>query len=465
MAILLPEILSDSVTAYIESTITLKITNPAWIMEGARKCNVTYYFGSQSGTIAKNVTVGADATVSFTLPASFYNEIPNALFGTGTIHVDSYNPTNNAYLGYTTTELTAKVNESISKPTIPLPHVVFDARTNSLTGNNSTLIRYVSTAVLTVDPEAKHAASIAEIVVTNGGQTLKGDGDDSNEYVLTRVESNAFHIQVTDTRGLKTSITYTVASMVDYVKLTCNGESAIPDTDGKVSISCRGNYFQGSFGAVSNELKTYFRYQKDGGVFSEWITLGCNISSNTYSGNTTVSGLDYRATYVFEFMAQDVIGSVTSTTAPVSATPVFHWGADDFVHETPVDFRAGILFNGVESDFIVAQGTSGIWTYRKWSSGFAECWGVVNKTLTESDWEEWGELCEAEMVTGHAYPFTFKEVPREFATLHGNAGGFIDSNAWGMSTSTTGSYWVVRPHALTGSYGYNLDLYIAGRWK
>ena len=27
-------------------------------------------------------------------------------------------------------------------------------------------------------------------------------------------------------------------------------------------------------------------------------------------------------------------------------------------------------------DYIVEQGTSGIWTYRKWNSGIAECWAV-----------------------------------------------------------------------------------------
>lgn len=26
-------------------------------------------------------------------------------------------------------------------------------------------------------------------------------------------------------------------------------------------------------------------------------------------------------------------------------------------------------------DYVVEEGTSGIWTYRKWNSGIAECWG------------------------------------------------------------------------------------------
>ena len=32
-------------------------------------------------------------------------------------------------------------------------------------------------------------------------------------------------------------------------------------------------------------------------------------------------------------------------------------------------------FKGSVADYIVEQGTSGIWTYRKWASGIAECWG------------------------------------------------------------------------------------------
>lgn len=30
-----------------------------------------------------------------------------------------------------------------------------------------------------------------------------------------------------------------------------------------------------------------------------------------------------------------------------------------------------------EADYVVEQGISGLWTYRKWNSGIAECWGVV----------------------------------------------------------------------------------------
>ena len=36
-------------------------------------------------------------------------------------------------------------------------------------------------------------------------------------------------------------------------------------------------------------------------------------------------------------------------------------------------------------DYVVEQGTSGIWTYRKWNSGLAECWGEVTANTAITD--------------------------------------------------------------------------------
>ena len=34
--------------------------------------------------------------------------------------------------------------------------------------------------------------------------------------------------------------------------------------------------------------------------------------------------------------------------------------------------------NNIMDDFVIDQGTSGIWTYRKWNSGVKECWGSAD---------------------------------------------------------------------------------------
>lgn len=48
-------------------------------------------------------------------------------------------------------------------------------------------------------------------------------------------------------------------------------------------------------------------------------------------------------------------------------------------YRTPAELLADL-----GADYIVEQGTSGIWTYRKWNSGIAECWLLESKTITGS---------------------------------------------------------------------------------
>lgn len=63
--------------------------------------------------------------------------------------------------------------------------------------------------------------------------------------------------------------------------------------------------------------------------------------------------------------------------------------------------------SGGSADYIVEEGTSGIWTYRKWASGIAECWGTASYS---GSWTAWGSLY-ALSFNNINYPFTFYEVP------------------------------------------------------
>lgn len=113
-------------------------------------------------------------------------------------------------------------------------------------------------------------------------------------------------------------------------------------------------------------------------------------------------------------------------------------------------------------DYVVEQGTSGIWTYRKWSSGVAECW-------LENDLSLNGTTPVAYM-NGSAYysyatfnlPFTFTTRPRIVA--EGNLGsgmGFV--NAMSESGSREVTVYV------TGNENNALivihAMIVTGRWK
>ena len=84
-----------------------------------------------------------------------------------------------------------------------------------------------------------------------------------------------------------------------------------------------------------------------------------------------------------------------------------------------------------ETDYIVSNGVDGIWTYQKWFSGAAKCWGVFPLTTSitkriegiESDKDDVKiqlELFHNDTAMSNIkYPFSFIEVPSETATLQG----------------------------------------------
>lgn len=91
-------------------------------------------------------------------------------------------------------------------------------------------------------------------------------------------------------------------------------------------------------------------------------------------------------------------------------------------------FVTGIFSQADEADYIVEQGTSGIWTYRKWNSGIAECWGRAGNNSIPSGWSTTG--------VNLALPFTFKTM-KNWQIQHQN---YQVSNCYGYPTTISNTY-------------------------
>ena len=120
-------------------------------------------------------------------------------------------------------------------------------------------------------------------------------------------------------------------------------------------------------------------------------------------------------------------------------------------------------------DYVVEQGKSGIWTYRKWASGIAECWGEYTNPEALYD-IQWGSLYVTTINnTRIDYPFTFKSRPREYATLFGGTYSvmlYAQSMGKGINTTTqTGMYCGARTNLTDTPSSATLEFYIQGRWK
>jgi hypothetical protein len=126
-----------------------------------------------------------------------------------------------------------------------------------------------------------------------------------------------------------------------------------------------------------------------------------------------------------------------------------------------------VLDTGNTKDYIVEQGTSGIWTYRKWNSGVAECWGIY--TMTSACTKAWGALYYSDTLCPRInYPFTFKSRPQETVFCRGDsvsAWAYPEGGGIGMNTTTqTGQYGFLRPTTMTAAQ-VRYEFTVIGRWK
>lgn len=116
-------------------------------------------------------------------------------------------------------------------------------------------------------------------------------------------------------------------------------------------------------------------------------------------------------------------------------------------------------------DFPVEEGISGIWYYRKWNSGRAECWGTAS--ILTNFTKGWANQYTCSTIDRQNYPFTFIERPVETVTIRGTiCFGYSEAGAGGMNSQTqTAQYCASRPTELTDNVTVYIDYHISGRWK
>jgi hypothetical protein len=118
----------------------------------------------------------------------------------------------------------------------------------------------------------------------------------------------------------------------------------------------------------------------------------------------------------------------------------------------------------LSNDYIVAQGTSGIWSYRKWNSGIAECWGTTANNTVDIN-GPWGAIYHNNgAIPSISYPFAFIERPNFFATpVVDNYGYWLLAYNSGSATATP-TLNVLRGMAAEGA-NVSANLHAIGRWK
>ncbi len=312
--------------------------------------SLQYSFGDLNGYITSSGGVQSTevkfsgTSVAFSVPATFYSQIPNAKTGICTIICRTYEKSSNQTIlgNVTTCTFTVTAAYANCAPALSVSVVDTNEVTKALTGNSNMLIRYKSTAECTVKATSMQSSTIdmvsiadTTVIGTTSGATTTATKSFPN------TDKTSFNFSATDSRGY--TVTKTLSpTMVAYVKLTCNPEITRPTPTGSTMLmTFSGNVYRGSFGAYSNTLTIKYRYKAEGGSYSSWQTIDpTNIifGTSSYRSSTAITlqdEFDYHKSYEFQIQAEDgasgyVLSTATATVPVQRGVPIFDWGENDF---------------------------------------------------------------------------------------------------------------------------------------
>ena len=391
-----------------------------------------------------------------------------------------------------------------------------NARTVYLTGNENKFVKYGSIAQFNTGATASKYATIVSQYVTNGAQTIYN----TTQGTMEGIESNTFYFSATDSRDL-TARDAIVVELVPYIKLTAVISEARLGTDGKLTFTVSGNYFNGSFGAVKNSLEIEYSIRENNGDIT-WhrITPSITFNGNAYSFSHTITDLNYQSKYTITANVIDELMSIQTASKVVTAIPVFDWSEKQFRHNTDVSIggnfimderktirglasdgtnlqllglnanddlsvgwggyntgeqdtliygtnvqfltKGNITINNKTLDYIVEQKSDGGWFYRKWSGGRVELYGYLTVTNVACN-TALGGMYRTAVISSPEFPISVTN-PKVVASYESDGYGAFLWFTTAADSSAPGDFYLVRPTSTTISTG-TVNYCVQGTWE
>lgn len=492
----------SSTNANIGENITISINRAS----SSFTHTLTYAFCNLTGTIA---TKTSSTSVSWTLPTSFYAQIPNSKSSWGRVICDTYS--GSTKIGSSECRFDVYVKESTNKPGISATVVDTNATTKALTGDENKIIKYYSTAKFTLTASPKNSATTSSRSVTYNGKTITGGSGNSWTDQFSGAVAGSFQFGITDSRGYSNSVTVN-KTLINYVKITCAMTVSNPTASGECTLTIKGNYFNGSFGSTSNTLTV--QYKKDSG---SWTNATATLSGNTYTATVKLTGLDYTKAYTFQARATDKLETATTDAKKVKSTPIFDWGSDNFHFHVPVysnktltigpdNYLCGTTNEGKASimvrlnptnnateigtstlNTVIKAGTNPYWysgtdgkSYYFWTDkdctstadSICRTWRFPNGMQVSvvkvyGTWNidtAWGSVFSSPWISGQSFNIAFSEAPKVTINAYNASSAVMVCQCSGPTTTATGACYLWKPAKQTGTKTW-IEYIAIGRWK
>lgn len=290
--------------------------------------SIAFSFGALSGyldadgKISNAEVIQTAANIPFTIPASFYAQIPDSPSGVCTLTCRTYYEGQQVGSDQTAT-FRVTANPSLCAPVVTGTAVDVNPDTIALTGSSDTLIRYYSTVRCAITAQARNGASMVS-------KSVNGIAAE-NTLEIPNVETGTFVFSATDSRGYTTAVTVN-KTRIPYFGRTIKASIQRTDpTSGNAQLEVSGKFYPDSLGAADNTLRVTYELST-----GDAVEVPVTVTGEDYQGSVLISGLDYNRSYYIDVIAADKLGEEIQTVTVKPGIPVFDWGKNDFVFHVPV---------------------------------------------------------------------------------------------------------------------------------
>ena len=224
------------------------------------------------------------------------------------------------------------------------------------------------------------------------------------------------------------------------------------DVDGKLGKVLDAEDYGDALPEANKPGRIFFTKFPVGSVASELGALP--LTGGTLSGDITVSRVGEEA----KVNVSNTTGSARLVVSNSGNKGIYDSGLSTWIIRSNPDGDIFIGTMGAITDCVVDQGKSGNWYYRKWNSGFAECWANITTAVSMTTNAKYGVIGNL----AYQFPFTFTEVPvlTVNASIPGNYTEIIYTTVVNNSGEVT-----VASTAAAGSQNVTLRLSVQGKWK